>query len=673
LKRHPGVAEAHYVLSLVYYDAGRFDESLVQAQYARKCAPSEVRILAQVGLCAISANNYGLARDILRQAVMVDPDNVPALNNLGIAHHAMKDFQEALYCLQRALVLNPDYGPARENLRMLFGIESFSSRFDAESNTVQNRVEGYSEPLMHYSPGEEAQQTDALEAEFDADPQNVAAADTLVRHYISTLKLENARDVLNIALAHNPDAVPLINQAGHIAKLLGHLSLAKSTYEKSLTFEPDNVPALLGLGQTLRDLDEHEEALQYFETAASLDANSNTLMMLAFSQVNACRYEEALATCDRIEQLYPQLTPFITSSRAVSHAFIGHFDEALGYIDQARQYETLNSGFVIFRGMLHLMHESYEEGWECYRHRALFQADLLRLLPYPLWQGEDLQGKTILVLAEQGLGDQVMFASCLPDLLALNPKEVVMESNRRVEKTLARSFPWIKVFPSSQKGFDWLPKDLTPDYYAPFADLARHFRRHIEDFPKQTGYLVADPERIAYWKSRLFQAGDRPKIGFTWRGGLPQTRRAIRSLQLDQLLGVLANPGYQFVNLQYGPVQEELAAFADAHRLNIIDWPEAITDLDEFAALISALDLVITVCNTTVHYTGALGKPCWVLTPFIPEWRYGIRSDRMRWYPSTRMFRQPSPGDWGSVLDRVTCALSDLPTAADANLGNSTA
>jgi hypothetical protein len=121
--------------------------------------------------------------------------------------------------------------------------------------------------------------------------------------------------------------------------------------------------------------------------------------------------------------------------------------------------------------------------------------------------------------------------------------------------------------------------------------------------------------------------------------------------------GLFAENGYQFVNLQYGEVQDELAEFCRSEGISILNWPEAIRDLDEFAALISALDLVVTVCNTTVHYTGALGRPCWVMTPFIPEWRYGIDSPRMRWYPSTRMFRQRSPGDWDGVLASVKDAL----------------
>lgn len=659
LWRQPGLAVAHYGLSLIYYDAGQHNEALAQSQYARNCAPSEARILAQLGLCCIALQKYGPARIVLNQAALLAPENIPVLNNLGIAHYAMNDLKDALYYFQRSLALNPDYEPARENLRTLFGVDSFASHYDPETNVLKSQINEAKDTLLSFSPEEEAKLTEDLEAAFDTQPEEVETAVALIRHYIRTLRLEDVRDVLHIALAHNPQAIPLLVLAGRIALILGQFNRAKLNFEQALVREPEHLEALQGLGQALRELEKPEDALKFFEKAAAAEANTTTLVQLAFAQVNACRYEEALTNCDRIEAEWPQLAPFLLSSRAVSHTYLGHFDEAMKYIADGQRLETLNPSFAIFRGMLHLQHENYPEGWEGYRHRNLADAKHARLLPYPLWNGEDLLDKTILVLAEQGLGDQVMFASCLPDLLAMGPKEVVLEAHLRVEKTLARSFPEVRVFPSGQKGFEWLPKELTPDYYVPIADLGRYFRQSKEAFPEHSGYLVADPERVNFWQAKLSEVNKKPRIGFTWRGGLQQTRQVIRSLYLENLKELISDPQFQFVNLQYGNVQEELATFCKEHGLNIINWPEAIEDLDEFAALISALDLVITVCNTTVHYTGALGKPCWVITPFIPEWRYGIGSSRMRWYPSTRMFRQPMTGDWESVLNDVSNALSE--------------
>jgi tetratricopeptide (TPR) repeat protein len=668
LKLKPGLANAHYVLSLIHYDAGGFEEALIQAHYARNLAPANAPILAQLGLCLIAVKDYGEARNVLRQALLLDPNNVPALNNLGIAHHAMQEYDDALYYFQRALSLKPDYQSARDNLRNLFGIESFNNRFDIEANTIRTEVEISDGALGVLNEGQEAHLIETLESSFHERPDDEDTAIQLVRLYFKSLQLEAARDVLNVALARMPESVPLINLAGRMCIMLGQYNKAKTNFERVLDLDPQDVDALLGLGQALRHQDLHEEALEPIEKAVSVRETPHTLTQLAFAQVNACRYEACLQTCDCVECLRPDFAPFLISSRAVCHAYLGHFDEALRYIELAERMDINNLGFAMFRGMIHLQHENYAEGWAYYRYRSFSEGRQTRLLPFPLWQGEPLQGKTVLVLAEQGLGDQVMFASCLPDLLQLRPRQIVLEAHHRVAKTLARSFPEIRVFPSGQLGFDWLPSDLAPDYYIHIADLARHFRPSKDAFPNHKGYLRADPVRVAYWKARLDGLNDLPKIGFTWRGGLQQTRRAIRSLQLEQMQDLLGDSRAQFVNLQYGPVQEEITAFAQARGLEIVAWPEAIEDLDEFAALIQALDLVVTVCNTTVHYAGALGKPCWVMAPYIPEWRYGLKGPVMRWYPSVTMFRQHTPGDWPGVLARVHEALEGFLARSHAPL-----
>ncbi|HNA28942.1 MAG TPA: tetratricopeptide repeat protein [Thiobacillaceae bacterium] len=653
LRLRPGLPNAHYGLSLVYYSSNRYFDALAQAQYACNLSPKTSRYLAQLGLCQIATKSYGPARDVLRNAVLLDPDNVPALNNFAIALHALGDEDEALCHIRRALFLNPEYEPARNNLAIFLGNRAYSAHFDAEAGIVESRLDGIA---LHESNLDLDSDITMLEAEFSRHPTDPTLSCQLIEAYLRALRTKDAMDVLRIALAHHPDQSSLLLLKARIAQQMDQLPLARDIYSRVLEQDPAQVTALLGMGQVLRDLDKVNDALEFVERAAALSDKPETLIQLAFAYSNACRYPEALATCDRVEALQPAMAPFLVSSRAVSHAYLGHFGEAMIWIEKAQLHEATSAGFQVFRGMLQLQNDRFSEGWEGYRHRALLEPRHQRLLPYPAWRGEDLVGKTVLVLAEQGLGDQVMFASCLPDLLAMHPGQVLLEANERVEKTLARSFPQIRVFSSKQRNFDWMPAGLEPDYYLPIADLPYHFRRSVDAFPDHQGYLTADPERVAYWRSRL--GTDRPAIGFTWRGGLQKTRQAIRSLELDQLVPVLAEPRVRFVNLQYGNVTNDLDSFSRTHGLEIESFPEAIENLDDFAALVKALDLVITVCNTTVHYTGALGKPCWVLTPHVPEWRYGVTAPRMHWYPSTRMFRQPSPGDWTPVISEVHAALA---------------
>lgn len=652
LRLRPGLPNAHYGLSLVYHSSGRYFDALAQAQYACNLSPKTARYLAQLGLCQIATKSYGPARDVLRNAVLLDPDNVPALNNFAIALHALGDGDEALRHIRRALALNPEYEPARNNLAIFLGNQAYSAHFDDVAGIVESRLDGIA---LQSSNADQDADIAMLEAEFTALPTDPILSCQLIEAYLRALRTKDAMDVLRIALAHHPDQSGLLLLKARIAQQMDQLPLARDIYSRVLSQHPTQVTALLGMGQVLRDLDKVNDALEFVERAAAFSDKPETLIQLAFAYSNACRYPEALATCDRVEALQPAMAPFLVSSRAVSHAYLGHFSEAMIWIEKAQLHEATSAGFQVFRGMLQLQNDQFAEGWEGYRHRALLEPRHQRLLPYPAWRGEDIAGKTVLVLAEQGLGDQVMFASCLPDLLELHPRQVLLEANERVEKTLARSFPQIRVFSSKQRNFDWMPAGLEPDYYLPIADLPYHFRRSVDSFPHHQGYLTADPERVASWRSRL--GSDRPAIGFTWRGGIQKTRQAIRSLELDQLEPILTEPRVRFVNLQYGNVTDDIDSFSRTHGIEIDSFPEAIEDLDEFAALLKALDLVITVCNTTVHYAGALGKPCWVLTPHVPEWRYGLTAPRMHWYPSTRMFRQPSPGDWTSVISEAHAAL----------------
>ncbi|RPI48731.1 MAG: hypothetical protein EHM59_00630 [Betaproteobacteria bacterium] len=190
--------------------------------------------------------------------------------------------------------------------------------------------------------------------------------------------------------------------------------------------------------------------------------------------------------------------------------------------------------------------------------------------------------------------------------------------------------------------------------------LPLYFRRRLEDFPRHHGYLRAAPERIAHWRQRLASLGPGLKVGLSWVGGALKTRRALRSIGLPQLSPVLRSPGAHFVSLQYTRCEADIDAFTRDSGIAIHHWPEAIADYDETAALVSALDLVISVTTSIVHLAGALGKPAWILVPTVAEWRYLRSGCSMPWYPSVRLHRQAVLGDWVPVVEEIRSALCAL-------------
>jgi hypothetical protein len=309
----------------------------------------------------------------------------------------------------------------------------------------------------------------------------------------------------------------------------------------------------------------------------------------------------------------------------------------------------------------------FDAGWHNHEARKqVYPIFKIRQMPYPEWDGSSLEGRRILVYHEQGLGDQIMFASCLYDLLA-RKCDCVFECSAKLERLFRRSFPKATVVVASQKSSDisYL-KDLPAcDYQVAAGSLPMFLRRRSEDFPRHQGYLTADNQRIDYWRQRLSALGRGRTIGLAWTGGAHHTNRARRSLQLEQLLPLMRTTGFEFVSPQYMDPTDEIRLLRERHGITVHHWREAIDDYDETAALVCALDLVVSVQTAIVHLAGSLGRPVWVLVPSTPEWRYLAEGDRMPWYPSVRLFRQLRGEGWAPVVDHIAHQLMATIAADD--------
>lgn len=383
--------------------------------------------------------------------------------------------------------------------------------------------------------------------------------------------------------------------------------------------------------------------------------------------VLACQYDEAITLFDELIAEDPARENYFLVTYAVAQACVGCFDKALALLNKALDNQPHDAALRLQRAQINLLLGKFNAGWEDYAYRGLAYTRNYRVLPFLKWQGEDLKGKCIVVLAEQGLGDQVMFASCLPDLFALGPTRVVVEAIARVAPTLARSFPECEVLHTRQdKGMDWAKALGHVDYFVPLGDLPQYFRTDLDSFPRQS-YLKPDPKRVSFWREKLEATGAKPWIGVSWRGGVQATRQVLRTMSTSDLAAVTTEVEATWISLQYGEVDEDLKVAA-ASNFRLTHWAEAIADLDEFAALIEALDGVVTVCNTTVHYAGALGKSVVVLAPHIPEWRYGLNNASMPWYADVTVLRQSEANDWTDVVKRASHRLNDIFGPARTNL-----
>jgi Flp pilus assembly protein TadD len=655
LKEEPGLPDAHYGLSLLMLARGEMELALRHATFASSNS-QDARMSAQLGLCNLEMKDFVRAAKALSQATRLDPNDKSSWNNLGIARRALGDGEGARAAFARALQLDPRFDRARINAELLEGeiaqIRAASGVVEPEDGESDKRALALDEIVAAI---------DRCEQLCIDEPANAKHVIELADLYRLQGDAQSGEDALRAFLARHPDDIDVVSALGR--SLVQHRNFREglTLVERALTVRPDDVDLLLSKAAVRNAQDRLDDAGALIERAFELQPTFHNKGRLAANLGARCKYEDSLRMVTEMAAERPAAARDVLGIKLDALIALGRHDESLPELDALIESNPNDPNFRFLRASINLLRENFELGWSDYAFRNLQSTRHLRMLPFALWKGEPLAGKTIVIAAEQGLGDQVMFASCLPDVLAMKPKRVIVEVMDRVAPTLARSFPDCEVIATKQDAkLEWVRELTDVDCFAMIADLPGLFRRRREDFPNHRGYFKADPARVAHWRARLDEErpGTRPRIGITWRGGVELTRKSMRSMKITDLKGLTGSIDATWVCLQYGDVGADLES-AGAAGMKLAYWPEAIKDLDEFSALICALDLVVTVCNTTVHYAGALGKEVWVMTPKVPEWRYGLSFQRMPWYPSSRLFRQIEAGEWDSVLSAVE---TDLQT-----------
>lgn len=293
----------------------------------------------------------------------------------------------------------------------------------------------------------------------------------------------------------------------------------------------------------------------------------------------------------------------------------------------------------INRGMAYLALGRWKEGWRDYNANIGLEKNRTEIIygKEPRWDGT--KGQDVVVYAEQGLGDEIVFGSCIKDLIR-DSKSVTIECDGRLEKLFQRSFPECKVHGTRYKKTppEWRTQTKF-DARVALGKVCEFYRQKPDDF-YDGKYLVPNPEMALQWRSLLASLGNKPKIGIAWSGGLAHTGAKIRSVSLDTFAPLFRGCDANWISLQYK--ESEVGGAEEKYGVKIHDWDwgTRVFDYDQTAALVSELDLVITVTNSTVDLAGALGKECWVLVPKIPMWRFRTTGDDFPWAKSVKLFRQ---------------------------------
>jgi hypothetical protein len=472
-----------------------------------------------------------------------------------------------------------------------------------------------------------------------------------------------------------PDQEDLANDLGRLAFRLGLKPLAEQLFLRYFAANPGSIDAANNLACAIRDQFRHAEAIEILRVAIIANPKSSLLWNtlgtvqseLGEFETAALFFSEAL-TCDdgHFRARY---------NRGNAKLALGDADGALVDCEAALAQVRLpeeRAMMQLARSTLLLNLGRIAEGWEAYEARFdPAYADLTNfLIDRPRWRPtDDLRGRSLLVMGEQGLGDEVLFANLLPEVIeALGPEgRLWLAVEQRLVPLFQRSFPHAVVGAHSSWKVDARTYRAAPfvgdlgevDLWTPFGSLLGRFRPSVESFPDRRAYLTADPQRVRHWRGVLSALGPGPKTGLVWKSLKVETARARFYSPFDAWAPVLNTPGAMLVNLQYGDCAAEIAAARDQLGVEIFEPPgvDLKDDLDEVAALSCALDLVIGPANATSNIAAACGVETWLISTPGAWPKLGTR--RYPWYPSMRVFDPPGYNRWEPVMAEVAEALAE--------------
>ena len=525
----------------------------------------------------------------------------------------------------------------------------------------------YDAALALARAGRMADAAAALQAVLQSDPDDAAAWSllTAVRQRLGQPEaaLACAREVVRLT----PEDAGAHLTCGNLLAGVGRPADALASFDQAALLAPDLAFAHNNRANMLNRLERSDEALAAADRALALDPSlahawrhrGLALLGLGDGDGAVSAYRRALAAAGPTER-YDALCDL---GHALSAA--GGYDEALELLDEAVSMQPAAAMARFRRSETRLTLGDLAGGWDDYAARwdvAEFARDNREMTPelrrrlVLAPQADDLRDRRVLVVCEQGLGDEIMFASVLPDIAAIAAR-VTCIVDPRLLRLFSRSLPQAAfVAAGSAQRVD--PADF--DRVVALGSLPSIFRRAQGDFPGRS-YLSPDPAVTEGWRRRLESAGPGLRVGLSWRGGVKRTRAAARSLTLAALEPLLSREDCVFVSLQYGDVTDEIAAANAGGRRPILAFPAAeIHDFEDLAGLVGALDVVVTVQTALAHLVGAMGKDGLLMIPRWPEWRYGLRGDRMAWYRALRLVRQIEPGDWSPVLADVGLRLDAI-------------
>lgn len=600
---------------------GAYVAAIESFEWAKGLAPDDPWLDYYLGETYRLSGAHARAVGYFKQAQERGVNAPELLLRRGLAHGVLGEDFAAERCYRAALVQRPDYTEGLANL----------------GNVLERR-------------GLRDEAIAIYERALAKDPAFLPALKNIGFLYFKAGRWEEAASALEMAARASPADGVIAEKLAIALGEAGRIDEAIERYEAILRSEANNVVAKLNVGNLLFNVGRSADALTHFEELANRFPDSSIFELhrgiVLYSLV---RQTAAGQSFDRARRL----APHCTAARRIG------LDRVLGRISF---YEGVNR---LLGGDLAAGWQGYEYRWDAKEPRPREIDDTLA----PVWDGKPEPERRVFIFREQGLGDEIMFASMFDEVIARSG-HCVIQCSHRLGRIFARSFPRAEICPVQETHEEWVKlshRQAPDDRYIFAGSLPNLLRRSRASFPRRDAYLVPDARGTETWRARLSELGSGLKVGFSWRGGTLTNGSRYRSIPLADLIPLLSMDGVVPISLQYTDCAAELLQVETQHGIKVQHWSDAVSDFDQTIDLIAALDLVISVQTTAVHAAGALGTETWVLLPRSEtSWKWFGHGDECAWYPSVTLMHQEVRGHWESVIARATRALHKRVAAASA-------
>jgi tetratricopeptide (TPR) repeat protein len=581
-----------------------------------------------------------------------------ALNEAGLRHLRAEQYLDAQICCQQALATDPNHA---DSLNLMGMLSLHAKQYDHAIEWAARALQQAPKPAYLVTLGIALQNLGRLEEALKAFDKAVQLKPDVAELWKNLgnvlVELERPAEAL-LSFQHVLTLDPRHWESAYRSAVLlhesGRLEEAVKHFDVCHRLKPDHALTLRARARSLRDLNRLEEALKDSRGAYALDpGDAETCNGVGDILARLPdRQEEALQWFDRALELRPDYVQALTN-RALVLGQLHRFEEAVAAYHRLQSLDPGNAETDITLGHLHLLLGNFESGWvghDARRRIPSFSAPYPKF-SQPMWRGEEsIEGKTILVHVDEGFGDTIQFARYVPMLAARGARVILVVDGP--------AYALLSGLAGVSQCFAFPASTLPPfDFHCPMSSLPLAFATRLDAIPPGMSYLPAPAEsRVQAWDGRL-GSHDRLRVGLVWSGNPKHRNDHNRSLPLRTFSRFL-DADATFVSLQKDPRPTDREALVELP--GIIDLTADLTDFAETAALLRCLDLVITVDTSIAHLAGALGCPTWILLPHTPDWRWLLGRDESPWYPTVRLFRQPKPRDYDSVVDRVRAELTAM-------------